>query len=193
VNKEILNAIGKKWIFLVLILAIICGIFYWCSAPAIDTFDNIKKEQQLQKEIKQKNEDLERIIEDNKRKNEAAKSATVKEFYKVEGMGSGTDEDFAPMLDNMLAYMKQDGIRIKSIKNSPNPTDDNLLKNGMGTYSGSKIDFELVGYYTQFAALLDDLNNYPYFISINKFEITPYQYDKKILIGNVSIVLYSKR
>ena len=54
-------------------------------------------------------------------------------------------------------------------------------------------DFELVGYYPQYVTLLNDLNNYQYFIAISKFDVKPYQYDKKILIAKLSVTLYSKR
>lgn len=191
-NKEILNILAKKWIIILAAVTVLGVVIYYSIEPANKVYTNIRNESTLKKEIEQKNKDLANIIEDNKRKNEAAKTATVKDFFKIDETES-IEEGFSPMLDNIVTYIKQEGLRIKSINNTPNPSDDNLLKNGMGAYSGSKVDFELVGYYPQFDALLSDLENYPYFISVNKFEITPYQYDKRILIANVSVVLYSKR
>ena len=82
---------------------------------------------------------------------------------------------------------------MKSITYIESIPGDNLIKNGEGAYSGCQVDFVLVGYYKQFANFLNELDAYPYFINVSKFKITPYQYDKRILIGDVSIVFYSRK
>ena len=195
-NKEILGILKKKAIFLALVVAIIAGAVYFLgiaeNAPIPTAVKNYKAELTLKDEIVQKNKELEQILADNKEKSEASKKATVKEFYKIVNSGDVINQ-FSPMFDNIITFIKQNGLRMKSIKYISSPDDDTLIKNGEGAYSGCRVDFELVGYYPQFTQFLYDLDAYPYFINIKKFEITPYQYDKRILIANVSIIFYSKR
>ncbi len=200
-NKDVLsNVIKKCGIYIVVLILVIIASFYFIvgipvssDAPLPASIENYKKEKQLVEEIKQKQSELNRILEDKKRKIEAAKKATVKDFYSVQNPSGDVVSEFAPMFDNIITMIKQNGIRMKSIKYNPNPIDDNLIKNGNSQYSGCRVNFELVGYYPQFVAFLNDINMYPYFINVSKFEIVPYQYDKRILIANVSIMFYSKR
>jgi len=196
VNKEIVEILKGKAIFLVLILAIIAGGIFWLGimdgAVIPAAIKNYQSEQELKQEIKDKTRQLEQIENDNKLKNEAAKKATVKEFFKAQSTGDITT-DLAPMFENVITMIKQNGLRMKSINYTVSPPEDNLVKNGGGAYNGCRVDFKLVGYYPQFTALLQELEMYPYFINISKFEVEPYQYDKRILITDLSIVFYSKR
>lgn len=195
-NKEVIDILKSKAIFLVLIFVIIAGGIFWLGitdgAVIPATIKNYQTEADLKQEIKDKTKTLEQIENDNKLKSEAAKKATVKEFFTTQGTGDITN-DLAPMFENVITMIKQNGLRMKSINYKVSPQEDNLVKNGGGAYNGCKVDFELVGYYPQFTALLQELEMYPYFINISKFEVKPYQYDKRILITNMSIVFYSKR
>ena len=196
-NKEtIINILKNNYIYIGALVLIIVAAIYFLGlspepkAPIKSMISNYRQEKKLIGEVEEQKRNLERILEDKKRKSEAAKNATVKDFYK--STGTGDMSEFSPMFDNIITMIKQNGLRMKSI-NYNTSFDDNLLKNGGGAYSGYKVDFELVGYYPQFTAFLSDISIYPYFINISKFEILPYQYDKRILIANVSIVFYSKR
>ena len=198
-NNLILDIIKRKIILLLAVIAIFAGAIYVLffidgsmKAPVPQIFSNIKAEQQLKDDIANRKKDLDRIISDNKAKNEAAKNATVKDFYKVENPSGDPNTDLTPLFDNIITIIKENGLRMKSIQYSV-PPDDNLIKNGGEAYKGCKVDFRLVGYYPQFAAFLNELENYPYFINISEFKTEPYQYDKRILITDVSIIFYSKR
>ena len=195
-NKEDNNVIGtiiKRKLLFILIIVILLGIIpYACYSPISKAYSNYKSQDQLAEEIKKKQSELDDIVAENKRKTEAAKKATVKEFFKLQG-NDDVRIAYAPMFENIITLIKQNGIRMKSISYINSLSDDNLIKNGGGAYNGCQVDFVLVGYYEQFANLINELDIYPYFISISKFKITPYQYDKRILIGEISIVFYSKR
>ena len=201
-NQDLILTLLKKYkiIILLYVVVIALGIYFlgfssepeYLKAPISSIYNNQKDLKQLKIDVESKKSDLERILEDKKRKNEAAKKATVKDFYQIANIGDIVS-DYTPMFDNIITMIRQNGLRMKSIKYTPNPSEDNLIKNGKGVYSGCRVDFVLIGYYPQFSAFLGDIENYPYFINVSKFEITPYQYDKKILIANVSIVFYSNR
>lgn len=195
-DSVIVSILKEKAIFLVFILvAFGLGVYvlgFYENAPIPAIFKNISEEKKLISEIEQKKKELARIQEENKTKNEAAKKATVKEFFKIQTITDTTTE-FSPMFENVITMIKENGLRMKSIKYITTPTDDNLIKNGGGAYNGTRVDFELIGYYPQFKAFLEDLNNYPYFINIKTFEVKPYQYDKKIIITNLAIIFYAKR
>lgn len=195
-NKDILSILRKLLIpiCVVIIVIILCVyfLFVYDTAPLPKIMKNRDTEQQLVKDIADKKAELERILNDNKMKSEASKKATVKEFYRVSGTGD-IMTDFSPLFENIITMIKQNGLRMKSITYTVSPPDDNIVKNGGGAYSGCRVDFELVGYYNQFLTFLNELDLYPYFININRFEVRPYQYDKRILITNLSIIFYSKR
>ena len=191
-NNTLVLVLKRKILFIVVILIMVPAIIYACSKPVTSAYENYKSQDQLSDEISKKQRELDNIIAENKRKTEAAKKATVKEFFKVQD-----DDDvrisYAPVFDNIITLIKQNGIRMKSIRYNNTVDGDSLIKNGGGAYNGCKVDFVLVGYYEQFANFLNELDIYPYFISVNEFKITPYQYDKRILIGEISIIFYSKR
>ena len=184
--------IKRKWLFLIIIITLLVLIPYACYTPISKAYSNYKSQGQLKEEIVNKQKELDNIISENKRKTEAAKKATVKEFYKLQG-NDDVRIAYAPMFDNIIAMIKQNGIRMKAITYNNSAENESLIKSGGGAYSGCKVDFVLVGYYEQFANFLNDLDIYPYFISIKSFKVTPYQYDKRILIGEISIIFYSKR
>ena len=201
-NQDLILTLIKRYkIFILLYIVVFAlGIYVlgfsgepeFLKAPIPSIYNNQKDLKQLKIDVEAKKSDLNRILEEKKQKNEAAKKATVKDFYQISNIGDIVS-DYTPMFDNIITMIRQNGLRMKSIKYTPNPTEDNLIKNGNGVYSGCRVDFVLVGYYPQFSTFLGDIENYPYFINVSKFEITPYQYDKRILIANVSIVFYSKR
>lgn len=198
-NKDIISLLKLKWPFLALVVAVFAASVYFVFfskdmivAPIPEAMTKYKEVENIKTEVEQEKETLERILNENKTKAEATKSATVKEFYTVTGTKDIVDE-FSPLFENVITLIKQNGLRLKSIKYVQNLEEDRLIKNGAGAYSGCQIDFELVGYYSQFLDLINGLLEYPYFISINKFEIEPYQYDKRILIANLSIVFYGKK
>ena len=195
-NKDIINILRKNIPYIgLVILALLLALYFVCivdNAPVPSIVRNYKRQIDLSREVDQKKQELEQILNDNKMKSEASKKATVKDFYKVSGTGD-IMTDFSPLFENIITMIKQNGLRMKSIKYTVSPQDDNLTKKGGTTYNGCKVDFELVGYYPQFTAFLNELSLYPYFVNIAKFEVKPYQYDKRILISNLSIVFYSKR
>lgn len=194
-NKEssLLSIIlKKKFLFILIIVALIIAIPVSVYHYGSETYTSYKSMNQLKEDVKQKQKDLDDIIEKNKKQAEANKKAATKPFFKIQG-NEDVRTAYAPLFENIITIIKQYGIRIKSITYIESLPGDSLIKNGEGAYSGCQVDFVLVGYYKQFANFLNELDVYPYFISINKFKITPYQYDKRILIGEASIVFYSKK
>lgn len=196
-NKDtILNILKKNVVFILLFVLAVGAVIYFVGlsqnpkAPIITYLSNIEDEKKLDEEIASLERERDHIKEELKRKNEEAKEKMVKDFYPSSGSGDSMN-DFSPMFDSIVSMIKQNGLRMKSI-DTPSPNDDNIIKNGGGIYNGYRADFVLIGYYPQFTAFINDLSLYPYFINLAKFDVTPYQYDKRILIAEVSIVFYSK-
>lgn len=199
-NKtNIINILKNNIIFIALFILALIGVVYFLGistspeAPILKVVENFNSNKKLVEDIENQKQTLEKIIQDKKLKQEASKKATTKEFYRITKSGNDLIDDFSPMFDNVITMIRQNGLRMKSIKYINSPSDDILLRNGGGAYKGYKVDFKLVGYYTQLTQFLSEIKTYPYFINLAKFEIIPYQYDKKILIADVSIVFYSKR
>ena len=191
-NNTLGLILKRNWLFIVVMIALLIVIPFACIEPVKKAVNNYTSKNQLTKEISDKQNELDNIIAENKRKADAAKKATVKEFFIVQG-NDDVRIAYAPLFDNIITMIKQNGLRMKSIRYLNSIDNDNLVKAGGGAYSGCQADFVLVGYYEQFANFLNELDLYPYFISVGNFKVTPYQYDKRILIGEISILFYSKR
>ena len=198
-NKDaILSILRKNIILIIAFVAVIGAAIFFVGfsqspkAPVLALINNIEEEKKLDEEISSLEMERDRIKEELQRKNDEAKEKMVKDFYPSTDSGDLMSE-FSPMFDNIIAMIKQNGLRMKSIEYTASPSDDNIVKNGAGVYNGYKVDFQLVGYYPQFTAFINDLSLYPYFINLAKFEVVPYQYDKRILIAQVTIVFYSKK
>ncbi|MBQ7450724.1 hypothetical protein IJS77_04840 [bacterium] len=191
-NSKLIIFLKHQWLFLAIIIVLLILFPSVSVKPIEDLLSNQKSLTTLKEEVEAKQNELDSIKEANKRKAESAKKATVKDFFKITGSGD-VRVTYAPMFENIITMIKQNGIRMKSIRYVKSIPNDNLVKKGGGVYNGCQVDFVLVGYYQQFADLLNEIDIYPYFISISKFKVTPYEYDKRILIADLSIVFYSKR
>ncbi len=154
----------------------------------------------LSKSIKEKTveiEDLERKIADLK-KDEAAKelgrnaSGTTKAFYRPIG-GGNTETAMAEEISDILEILKNDRVKIRSIKYDYDPMDDNFIKNAPDKFSAARLNLSLVTEYSNFERFLKDVYKHEHFIDIAKIEITPYAKNKKILLIDAQIKLYAQK
>ncbi len=59
-------------------------------------------------------------------------------------------------------------------------------------YRGYQVDFGFLGTYASINTFVNAVNNYHYLVKIKKVESYPYSKNPKILVANVSIVLYAE-
>lgn len=118
----------------------------------------------------------------------------LKPFFKLE---SGSQNDsisaFGGMFEDFIDYIKIEGLMLRSIEYNINPQTDPIYKSFSSQYNVCEVKLFLVGTYSQLNTLLKDIDNYPYFVSVSQLSVAPYQANKRYLLINISIMLYSKK
>ena len=147
------------------------------------------------KEQSQKLEDVKnnvKIVQGKiKRLKDSVLGSQKKIYSPVESDLRDDDSLFFTLYNDTIEMIHGNSVKIKSIEYKYNPEGDPFVENGKERYFVCEIDLELVSNYTNLGKLIQDLYQYPYFIKINNISIHPLQRDKKILITNMSLVLYA--
>lgn len=118
---------------------------------------------------------------------------STKPVYKTDNQDADPMAAFGVMFEDVTQSAKYNGLRLKSIEYKQNPANDVVTKNVGLEYNVCGLTMELIGNYSQFRSYFQDIFNYPYLINIDKINIKPYENDKRILIANVTINLYSEK
>ena len=114
-----------------------------------------------------------------------------KKVYSPTEVDQGNDTLFFTLYNDLLEMMHNNSIKIKSIDYEYNPETDAFVKVGKDQYFVCEINAELVSNYINLGKLIQDIYQYPYYIKIKKLDVKPYERDKKILISNMSLILYA--
>ena len=142
------------------------------------------------------------VVEDLRVKADAIKKANermaqqqdvLKPFYKQDVPQNDSIAAFGGMFEDMVDYIKINGLLLRSIEYNIKPEADLIYKNFATTYNVCEIKLFIIGTYPQLKGFLKDVEMYPYFISVSQLNIVPYESNKKFLLVNMSINLYSKR
>lgn len=116
---------------------------------------------------------------------------TKKVYYPTE---SDVDKEglFFTLYTDVIDIAKQNNIKIRSIDYKYYPKDDPFVsKGGKENYFVCDLDMNLISNYKDLRNFVEALFQYSYYIKFNKINIVPYQTDKRILLSNLSIRLYS--
>ena len=100
---------------------------------------------------------------------------------------------FGIMFEDVIQAAKYNGLKLRSIEYAQNPPDDIITQNVISDYNTCAVKMQLIGSYAQFRSYFEDIANYPYLINLDKISIFPYEADKKILIADVQVNLYSEK
>lgn len=152
----------------------------------------------IEKDIKAKTieiSDLQKKLENLKASalQAEASSALTKNIYKPGDAGLDTESSFTVPFNDIVEMAKYNGIRIYSIEYVYNPTDDDFVKGAGNTYNVCQLKMEIIADYADLESFLRELYKYPYLVNIEKIELTPYSRNKKMIISNLQIKLYSAK
>lgn len=139
--------------------------------------------------------DLDRQLEQLKA-NEAQKMSLAgqpKNIYKPSEAGLDAEASFTVIFDDIIEMAKYNGIKIYSIQYNYNPAEDEVVKGAGTQYNVCQLDMQLISDYPDLESFLKELYKYPYLVNINKIELAPYQKNKKILLTNLQLKLYSSK
>lgn len=141
--------------------------------------------------------------EDLDRKLEALKAAQVKKeteiagqdkkIYKPAESGLEAESSFTVLFDDIIEMAKYNSVKVYSVEYVYNPPTDEFVKGAAAKYNVCELNMQLIADYVDFESFYKDLYKYPYLVKVEKIELTPYQKNKKILLINLQLKLYSEK
>lgn len=128
---------------------------------------------------------------ERKKKMRLLDDMTKKVYSPAEGVSLDADSAFSVLLDDIIEISRKNHIKTHSIQSTLNPSEDVFVKGDKEHFSAYQLDMKIVSDYSDFEGFIRDLYVYNYLININNIEIYPYQKNKRILLINLTLTLYS--
>lgn len=180
-------------ILLLILIIILAGFGLYKLKPSIVGIYNIEKG------ISEKTQvlaDLDRQLQTLK--TEAAQKAQQtdiyeKKFYKPGDSGLDTEASFAVVFDDLIEMAKYNSVKIYSISYTYNPATDAFVKGAPGSYNVCQVNMQMIADYLDFSEFMKAIYKYPYLVNIDEIELKPYTKNKRILLINVQLKLYSAK
>lgn len=159
------------------------------AQKAITTYQDVEQKTIAVEESKKQIDDL----KNKKEAYEKEEKVSTKPVYKSDIATMDMMSSFGVMFEDVIQSAKYNGLKLRSISYKLNPPTDVVQKNISTEYNVCAVQMQLIGNYMQFRSYFQDIYNYPYLINLDKISIVPYASNKKILIADVTIVLYSAK
>lgn len=116
-----------------------------------------------------------------------------KPFYKPTASGMDTEAVIAGEFTEILELIRANKIKVRSIKYDYDPKDDNFVKGAGASYNVARLNMEMIANYVNYDNFLKELYKHEHFLDIQSVEIVPYRKNKRILLINFKLKLYSKK
>ena len=142
------------------------------------------------------NEDLKRQVEELKMKKESyekAEKVKTKPVFKSDLATNDQMSSFGVMFEDVIQSAKYNGLKLRSIEYNLTPPNDIVAKELSTDYNVCAIQMQLIGSYSQLRSYFQDIYNYPYLINLDKISVTPFVGNKKVLIADVTVNIYSEK
>lgn len=159
----------------------------------------VQKISQIQNDYKTQSSalaDSERKLQDLKdaaRRKETENENIQKIFFKPISEGLDTEAAISDEFGEILQIVRENKIKMRSVKYDYDPQDDNFVKNAGNRYQVCRVTAEMIASYSNFANFLRELYKHEHFLEISKIEIAPYEKNKRILLISLQIKLYAQR
>lgn len=156
----------------------------------------VQKISQIQNDYKTQSSalaDSERKLQDLKDAKEAENENIQKIFFKPISEGLDTEAAISDEFGEILQIVRENKIKMRSVKYDYDPQDDNFVKNAGNRYQVCRVTAEMIASYSNFANFLRELYKHEHFLEISKIEIAPYEKNKRILLISLQIKLYAQR
>lgn len=175
----------------ILLVCLVLGLYLVVPKinAAVSVYQEVKAKAQTVEQTKQQIAEL----KNKKERYEKEERVTTKPVYKNELATPDQMSSFGVMFEDVIQSAKYNGLKLRSISYDTAPAQDVIQTNMSGDYNVCAISMELIGNYMQFRSYFQDIYNYPYLINLDKISIKPYEKNKKILIANISVILYSTK
>ncbi len=176
-------------VFIIILLAALGLKYVAGNASKTKEYVSANKAQKAQlKEVQVKFDEVKKIKQEM-----TAKQSKIKPVFSQKAAPEDSIASFGGMFEDIIDYVKMNGLRLRSVEYIINPADDPIYSVFPSLYNVCRINIFVIATYGQMEGFLRDLTVYPYFINISSIDITPYEKDKEYLLVNISITLYSKK
>ena len=189
----------KQFLPAILVFVIAIISIFWFAPKVMSGFhDYTQLKSQVDNNTMQLQE-KKKSLETQKRKAEAEsqKEQVVREeakaFYKPIESGLDNEAVIAGEFAEILQLIRANQIKVRSIKYDYNPGDDKFVQGDSSKYNVARLNMEMIGNYTNYDNFLRELYKHEHFLDIQSVEIVPYRKDKRILLINFKLKLYSKK
>ncbi len=174
-----------------LVLSLVLGIYllYPKVMSVYTNYNEVKTKTQTVEQTKQQIADL-KAQKENYEKEE---KVSTKPVYKNDIATIDPMSSFGVMFEDVIQSAKYNGLKLRTISYNTSPAEDIVQKNISTDYNVCAISMQLIGTYMQFRSYFQDIYNYPYLINLDKISIKPYENNKRILIADVTVTLYSAK
>uniref|UniRef100_UPI004025FE74 hypothetical protein n=1 Tax=Candidatus Stercorousia sp. TaxID=3048886 RepID=UPI004025FE74 len=186
----------KKFQIALEIFALSLIVFIFLVSKVIP---EVQKISQIQNDYKTQSSalaDSERKLQDLKdaaRRKETENENIQKIFFKPISEGLDTEAAISDEFGEILQIVRENKIKMRSVKYDYDPQDDNFVKNAGNRYQVCRVTAEMIASYSNFANFLRELYKHEHFLEISKIEIAPYEKNKRILLISLQIKLYAQR
>lgn len=181
----------KNIAIIILIFFAILGLYFIIpkAQTAIVTYNEVTAKTQTVEETKKQIEDLKA----QKDTYEQEVKVSTKPVYKNDIEATDQLSSFGVMFEDVIQSAKYNGLKLRSIAYNTAPSGDVVQTNISADYNVCAITMQLIGNYMQFRSYFQDIYNYPYLINLDKISVNPYEDNKRILIADVTVILYSTK
>lgn len=185
----------KKFYGVIIFFAVVFVLGYGAFMTLKPKFDEVNElEIQVEKaeaNVNAEKQKLRNVINKLKQLKDSIVSSQKKVYSPIES-DLGSDTLFFTLYNDVIEMLHANSIKIKSIDYKYNPeTDVFVTMGGKDAYFVCDLNLELVTNYVNMGKLLENIQQYPYYIKINELKVKPYAKDKKILLVDLSLRLYA--
>lgn len=176
------------------LLCIVIGFVYAISRLKPEALELYHTEKDIRAKTAELS-DLEKKLENLKATALQAQttSTQTKNIYKPSESSLDAESSFTIPFNDVVEMAKYNGIKIYSIEYVYNPADDEFVKGAGSTYNVCQLKMEVISDYTDLESFIRELYKYPYLVNIEKVELTPYLKNKKMIVSNLQVKLYSSK
>lgn len=184
-----------KEIILYSILIVLSAIFLFqkiqpAFLSSIDLFGKIKTNKELLAQ-NQSQLQIAKAKEERKKRLNLSEESFKKIYSPTETVDAETS--FSVLFDDIMDMVKANQIKLHSIRYIYNPAEDSFVKEAPDRYLVCTLVMRIVTNYTDLENLLQDIQKYAYLVNISSIEVYPYEKNKRILLVNLKLTLYSEK
>ena len=169
------------------------GFAYNQIVPQVETKESLVSTlEQKEQELKNTQTKLNNILKKVNEMKEQLNADVAKKIYYPSEADLGQESVGFFLYSEVIALAKENNIKIRSIEPDYNVKNDPFLEQGgRSNYYVCDLNMKLISNYKDLRNFIEALYQYEYYLKFNDIEITPYETDKKILLTDFSVRLYS--